>query len=161
MRTPQQEHIRFSRRRKYPKNRSNVREILSKISLEHIRFSRRKKYDKNRSNFPEELSQDFVRTDTIFQETIPPRTDILQNYLVGCFRRIYVIQEIFLAFSKKMHIRNRLLFLKNLFFFTRKNCFTRFVNKIKLLLNDYLKNVKIKKYYYNISYINFLPFYHQ
>ena len=58
---------------------------MSKISLEHTRFSRRKKYHKNRSNFPGELSQNFVRTDTIFQETIPPRTDILQ-YLVGCFR---------------------------------------------------------------------------
>ena len=52
-------------------------EILSKISIEHIRFSSRKKNNKNRSNFPGELFQNFVRTDTIFQETIPPRTDIV------------------------------------------------------------------------------------
>ena len=55
----------------------NFQDILSKISLEHVRFFRRKKNNKNRSNFPGELSQSFVRTHTIFQETIPPRTDIL------------------------------------------------------------------------------------
>ena len=64
-------------------------EILSKILLEHIRFSRGKKYHKNRSNFPGERSQNFVRTDTILQETIPLRTDILENCLVGCFRVNY------------------------------------------------------------------------
>ena len=35
-------------------------EILSKVSLEHIKFSRKKKYHKNRSNFPRELSLNFV-----------------------------------------------------------------------------------------------------
>ena len=45
-------------------------DIWSKISLEHIRFSGRKKYNKNRSSFPGELSRNFIRTHTIFQETI-------------------------------------------------------------------------------------------
>ena len=71
------EHKRFSRRKKYNRTDQIFQEILSKISLEHIRFSRRKKYHKNRSIFPGELSRNFVRTRTIFQETIPPRTDIL------------------------------------------------------------------------------------
>ena len=91
------EHIKISRRaafsifRKntydFPGGRNIIRtdqifqEILSKISLEHIRFSRRKNYHKNISNFPGGLSQNFVRTDTIFQETLPTRTDILQNCL--------------------------------------------------------------------------------
>ena len=48
----------------------------AKISALKVGFSRRKKYNKNRSNFPGERSQNFVRTDTIFQETIPLRTDI-------------------------------------------------------------------------------------
>ena len=82
----------------------NFQEILSKISLEHVRFSRRKKNHKNRSNFPGELSQNFVTTHTIFQETIPPRTDILWNCLVGCFRRINTLKKLrtskgFLQFS--------------------------------------------------------------
>ena len=42
------------------------------------------KYTIRTYQIPGELSQNFVRTDTIFQETIPLRTDTLQNYLVGC-----------------------------------------------------------------------------
>ena len=47
----------------------NFQESFLKILQEHMRFSRRKKYNKNRSNFPGERSQNFVRKDTIFQET--------------------------------------------------------------------------------------------
>ena len=57
-------------------------EILSKISLEqHKDFPGDKyiKYHKNRSIFAGEISQNFARTDTH-----TPRTDILQNCLVGC-----------------------------------------------------------------------------
>ena len=95
------EHIKISRRAfsKFCKNtyyfreeKNTIRiyqifqESFLKIPQEYIRFSRRKKYNKNRSTFPGECSQNFVGIDTIFQKTIPLRTDILQNCLVGCFR---------------------------------------------------------------------------
>ena len=60
-------------------------EMLSKILLEQIRFSRRKKYHKNRSNFPGELSQNFVRPDTIFQETIPQEQIFWKITSLGAF----------------------------------------------------------------------------
>ena len=85
------EHIKFSRRTKngtrthvnFPgeakctRTHQNFQENFLKIPQEHIRFSRSKNYYKNRSNFLRELSRIFVRTDTIFQETVPSRTDIL------------------------------------------------------------------------------------
>ena len=64
----------------FPGERNTIRtdqifqESFLKILQEHIRFSRRKKYHKNRSNFLGELSKILLKSDTIFQETIPPRT---------------------------------------------------------------------------------------
>ena len=92
----------FSRRGKLKctsRAHQNFQESFLKILQEHIRFSRRRKYRKNRSNFPGELSQNFVRTDTIFQKTLPPRTDILQNYLVECFRHLVQYEILKAAFG--------------------------------------------------------------
>ena len=84
-----QEHIRFSSILNITRTDQIFQEILPKISLEYIRFSRRKKSNKSRSNFPGDLSQNYVRTDTILQETIPQRTDILKN----CLRRMLFVDS--------------------------------------------------------------------
>jgi len=57
--------------------------------------------------FQESLFQIFTRTPTIFQQNIPPRTAILNNRLVGCFRTIIK----FLTFIFLLQVRdNRIKF---------------------------------------------------
>ena len=47
-----------------------------KMVQEHIRFSRKKKCHKKRSNFPGDLVQNFLRTHNIFQEKEKPKEQI-------------------------------------------------------------------------------------
>ena len=53
----------------------------------YVQFPRKKKKYHKRSNFPGQLSpfSKLCKNTYDFQEIIPPRTDILQNFLVGCF----------------------------------------------------------------------------
>ena len=61
-------HINFPGEAKSNRTHPNFQESFLKITQEHKRFSRRKKYHKNRSKFPGEFYRNFVRTHTIFQE---------------------------------------------------------------------------------------------
>ena len=68
---------------KFTKNIKISQESFFKILQEHIRFSRRRKYLKNRfpvqiqiSNFPGDLVQSFVRTHKTFQEKEIPQEQI-------------------------------------------------------------------------------------
>ena len=69
--------------------------------VRHIRFSRRKKFYEKTLNFPGELSQNFVRTDTIFQEIISKEQIFCKIASADAFVCCYN----FLAFLKKS--RNR------------------------------------------------------
>ena len=65
-------HINFPGEAKCTRTHQNFQESFLKIPQEHLRFSRRKKYHKNRSTFPGDLVQNFVRIHKIFQEKEMP-----------------------------------------------------------------------------------------
>ena len=89
------QEVSFPGAAKCTRTHQNFQESFPKILQEHIRFSTRKKYHKNTYGFPGDLVQNFVRTafSKFFKNRYDfpgdhtPRTDILQNCLVGCFRR--------------------------------------------------------------------------
>ena len=63
-----QEDINFPGEAKCTRTHQNFHESFLKISQEHIQFSRRKQFHKNRSNFLGDTFENFVRTHKIFQE---------------------------------------------------------------------------------------------
>ena len=87
-----QEHIRFSRRRKYHMNISNFPwDLVQNFVRTHKIFQEKEIHQKKRSNFPGELSQNFVRTDTIFEKRPYLQEQIYQNCLIGWFRIVQLV----------------------------------------------------------------------